>query len=360
MRKSGIRLQAIATMVVAFMLAAIGPASAATVSVNELNLGVDWIVDGRVAAGAGAFVSGPAGQPYGPGSFQLATNSDADTALAGHTGNQIGVPLSAISSLSYCTYRDASSTVAGYLILVCSSLARDSFVEAGVDANRIAILPLGVNLDRFHPGLSQRIVRYRARFDLCSLVMSLLRKAWTSLLRLAANWQEIRFRLSWLWPVLMRIERHLIEELRRYGELIGRVSNGELGDVYRRASCLVLPSRFDLFGQVVVEAMACGLPVIVSENVGARDLVESGTNGWVIPLTTPAHCIVLWLSVRVTRKNFGQWEKRRGKRLQRTGWSVYRDRAAQTIREFLQGYVPGTEENKRCSGPRLSDCSLQP
>ena len=58
-------------------------------------------------------------------------------------------------------------------------------------------------------------------------------------------------------------ERHLIEELRRYGELIGRVPNGELGDVYRRASCLVLSSRFDLFGQVVVEATARGLPVIV-------------------------------------------------------------------------------------------------
>ena len=43
------------------------------------------------------------------------------------------------------------------------------------------------------------------------------------------------------------------------------------------------------------------------------------------------------------------------KTAERTGWSVYRDRAAQTIREFLQGYVPGTEENKRCSGPRLSD-----
>jgi hypothetical protein len=115
MRKSGIRLSAIATMVVAFMLAAIGPASAATVSVNELNLGVDWIVDNQSSAGAGAFVSGPAGQPYGGGSFQLATNSDADR-IGVYTGNQIGVPLNAISSLSYCTYRDASSTVAGHLL----------------------------------------------------------------------------------------------------------------------------------------------------------------------------------------------------------------------------------------------------
>jgi UDP-glucose:(heptosyl)LPS alpha-1,3-glucosyltransferase len=42
-------------------------------------------------------------------------------------------------------------------------------------------------------------------------------------------------------------------------------------------------SRFDTFGMVVLEAMAARLPVILSANVGAKDLVEEGVNGFVLP-----------------------------------------------------------------------------
>ncbi|MGZ9148882.1 MAG: glycosyltransferase, partial [Candidatus Deferrimicrobiaceae bacterium] len=42
-------------------------------------------------------------------------------------------------------------------------------------------------------------------------------------------------------------------------------------------------SAFDTFGMVVLEAMASRLPVIVSANVGAKDLVEEGVNGFVLP-----------------------------------------------------------------------------
>jgi len=242
------------------------------------------------------------------------------------------------------------------LILVCSSLARDSFVEAGVDANRIAILPLGVNLDRFHPDrVSEDCApSSTVRFVFAGHVtaqkgVDILVEACRELAR-----NQIPFELV-VAGSYADCERHLIEELRRYGELIGRVPNGELGDVYRRASCLVLPSRFDSFGQVVVEAMACGLPVIVSENVGARDLVESGTNGWVIPPNDAGALYRVMAECAGDPQKLRTMGKAARKTAERTGWSVYRDRAAQTIREFLQGYVPGTEENKRCSGPRLSD-----
>jgi glycosyltransferase involved in cell wall biosynthesis len=47
---------------------------------------------------------------------------------------------------------------------------------------------------------------------------------------------------------------------------------------------LVLPSLFEPFGLVVNEAMLCGLPVAVSDRVGARfDLVRPGENGYVFP-----------------------------------------------------------------------------
>jgi UDP-glucose:(heptosyl)LPS alpha-1,3-glucosyltransferase len=52
---------------------------------------------------------------------------------------------------------------------------------------------------------------------------------------------------------------------------------------YRAADVFVMLSAFDTFGMVVLEAMAAGLPVIVSPNVGAKDLVEEGVNGFVLP-----------------------------------------------------------------------------
>ena len=52
---------------------------------------------------------------------------------------------------------------------------------------------------------------------------------------------------------------------------------------YRAADIFIMLSKFDTFGMVVLEAMAAGLPVIVSPNVGAKDLVQEGVNGFILP-----------------------------------------------------------------------------
>jgi len=52
---------------------------------------------------------------------------------------------------------------------------------------------------------------------------------------------------------------------------------------YLASDLFMMLSAFDTFGMVVLEAMASRLPVIVSSNVGAKDLVEEGANGFVLP-----------------------------------------------------------------------------
>jgi UDP-glucose:(heptosyl)LPS alpha-1,3-glucosyltransferase len=54
-------------------------------------------------------------------------------------------------------------------------------------------------------------------------------------------------------------------------------------EFYLASDLFVMLSKFDTFGMVVLEAMAASLPVILSSNVGAKDIVEEGVNGFVLP-----------------------------------------------------------------------------
>ncbi len=62
----------------------------------------------------------------------------------------------------------------------------------------------------------------------------------------------------------------------------GAVGRERLTDLYLAGDLYMMLSKFDTFGMVVLEAMAVGLPVIVSHSVGAKDLIEEGKNGFVI------------------------------------------------------------------------------
>ena len=69
----------------------------------------------------------------------------------------------------------------------------------------------------------------------------------------------------------------------------GFAQREELASLYALAECLVLPTHSDPWGLVVNEAMASGLPVIVTSVAGcAGDLVEDGWNGFVVARADPA------------------------------------------------------------------------
>ncbi len=76
---------------------------------------------------------------------------------------------------------------------------------------------------------------------------------------------------------------------KRYGVytnilFIGKLFGRNLIDEYHRASVLILPSTHEPWGLVVNEAMCAGLPVLVSDCVGASfDLVEGHNTGFVFP-----------------------------------------------------------------------------
>jgi len=62
----------------------------------------------------------------------------------------------------------------------------------------------------------------------------------------------------------------------------GVVGKDKLIDLYLAGDLYMMLSKFDTFGMVVLEAMAAGLPVMISSHVGAKDLVQEGENGFII------------------------------------------------------------------------------
>jgi glycosyltransferase involved in cell wall biosynthesis len=68
-------------------------------------------------------------------------------------------------------------------------------------------------------------------------------------------------------------EPALARELERRGaQLRGYVDKPHLADLYRGAACVVLPSRYEGFGLPVLEAMACGAPVVATTDAALREV----------------------------------------------------------------------------------------
>jgi UDP-glucose:(heptosyl)LPS alpha-1,3-glucosyltransferase len=82
----------------------------------------------------------------------------------------------------------------------------------------------------------------------------------------------------------------------------GPVSKEKLIRIYLACDMYIMLSKFDTFGMVVLEAMAAGLPVIISNNVGAKDLVKEDNNGFVVNDTSDTDFIAAKISILLDKK----------------------------------------------------------
>src|ERR1700722_19664778 len=69
---------------------------------------------------------------------------------------------------------------------------------------------------------------------------------------------------------------------------LGYQNDERLAALYASSDLFVFPSRTDTLGQVVIEAQSCGLPVLVSDEGGPREVMDDGITGMVLPATDAA------------------------------------------------------------------------
>ena len=98
--------------------------------------------------------------------------------------------------------------------------------------------------------------------------------------------------------------------------------------IYQAGDVFCLLSQFDTFGMVVSEALAAGLPVIVSDQVGAKDLVVAEKNGYVV--TPQDHTRVCELLLRVQEQSLSVMSLTARQSVAQYGW----EKVAQKVREI--------------------------
>jgi glycosyltransferase involved in cell wall biosynthesis len=91
---------------------------------------------------------------------------------------------------------------------------------------------------------------------------------------------EIRFRMD-LYGTMNPVLQQLIIELQLQDKVfaMGEVPQPQLAKAIQRSDALVLYSRYETFGCVLIEANACGVPVIVSDLAVFHELIREGENG---------------------------------------------------------------------------------
>ncbi|MEK8126941.1 glycosyltransferase family 4 protein [Paenibacillus filicis] len=170
-------------------------------------------------------------------------------------------------------------------ITVASKLQWDTFVQHGVPEHKLLFAPLGVDTSRFAPIEGQPSRRSREKgepFRIIAVGQVSLLKGFPYLLEAVLSLKDPDVEITLFGGVGWRGIRQLVETYRRQGLNIGVASGDPLPALHRSHLC-VHASVSDGFGLAPLEAMAAGLPVVVTEGTGMKDAIENGRNGFVVP-----------------------------------------------------------------------------
>ncbi len=116
---------------------------------------------------------------------------------------------------------------------------------------------------------------------------------------------------------------------------LGSVDHDRLPLFYNAADLCVVPSYYESFGLVALEAMACGTPVVASRVGGLTATVRDGETGYLIPWHYPqpfAERMALLLSDDELRQSFGRTAREAVKGF---GWGNIADAIESIYRELL-------------------------
>lgn len=171
------------------------------------------------------------------------------------------------------------------LITVCEAL-KTRLVELGLPPERVTVLRNGVDLDLFRP-LDR--VQLRKEFGITRRTLGSVghlveRKGHHHVIRALANLPDTQLIIVGAGPERAALER-LAAEVRVSDRVVflGAVDQERLPAIYNAIDALVLASSREGWANVLLEAMACGTPVVASPVWGTPEIVASSEAGVLMP-----------------------------------------------------------------------------
>lgn len=195
---------------------------------------------------------------------------------------------------------------AAHIVTVCQAL-KDEVVALGVPAEKVTVLRNGVDLELFRP-LDKPAMRAKHGFErttLLSVGLLIERKGHDIAIRALTELDGVDLVIVGDGPEKERL-RALAESVGVAGRvrMLGAVEQSRLPELYSAADALVLASSREGWANVLLEAMACGTPVIASRVWGTPEVVQAPEAGELMDERTP------YGLVKAFRKLFAAYPER--------------------------------------------------
>jgi len=215
-------------------------------------------------------------------------------------------------------------------LVVCGSgFCATTLIENGVPREKVAVVPYGVDIERFHPDSNtSRKKECRLLFvgGLCG------RKGAAYLLQMMEKLGEKRINLTVAGRIWL--PERVFRRYSRYIRYLGQVPRDKMPSVYRDADVYVFPSLVEGSSLTIYEAMASGLPVVTTPNSGS--VVRDGVDGFVVPAgDLDALCERVELLARDPSLRVDMGKNARQRAAEFT-WSKYHERIAGLARQLLK------------------------
>jgi len=171
------------------------------------------------------------------------------------------------------------------LLYVNSEYYRRCWIDRGIAPEKIKILPRGLDTELYHP--SKRENQLRKTFGVKDGEVILLYVGRISKEKdldiLAAAYHQLKRQKLGIKLVLVGDGPYLkaLKKAVPTAYFTGYLTEDNLAAAFASADVFAFPSTTDTFGNVVLEAMASGLPCVVSDTGGPRELVQEGETGFV-------------------------------------------------------------------------------
>ena len=214
----------------------------------------------------------------------------------------------------------------------------NEIIKIGCPEKKIRIIPNAVDTEKFKPSKVRRddLIVWTGRFVPEKGIEYLIKAAKI----VCENIRYCRFLLIGHGPLKQKILKLISEYgIERFVDIIGPLARDKIAKILKSATIFAFPSLREGMPLSVLEAMACGLPVIGSNVPGIKDIIIDGENGILVPPRNPeklADAILTILNDRTLRQKIGQ--NARELILKKYSWEVVLDRIMETYYEALEDY----------------------